>query len=125
MKFIFITTLLSVLIFASFSTGAAPNTVNAQNNRPRDLVCEKVGHDCNVASDSTVHYITGVVTNVLTTIIASVSVLVLIIAGFMYILSAGKPETAKRAKNTILYALTGIVVAFFAQVIVRFVLSSV
>jgi hypothetical protein len=94
---------------------------------PQGIICENVpGTACEEAGDSqgTVAQLTDTITNLLTTIIASVSVLALVVAGFMYMLSAGNPDTLKKAKNTIIYALVGIVVAGLAKGIVAVVLGS-
>lgn len=55
--------------------------------------------------------------------VAAISVIVIMIGGFKYIVSSGDPAKVNNAKNTILYALIGLIVAIFAQVIVSFVLS--
>lgn len=52
-----------------------------------------------------------------------VSVVMIIIGGFRYVTSAGDSNGTKGAKDTILYAVVGLIVALFAQVIVTFVLS--
>jgi len=59
------------------------------------------------------------------TIAGVVAVIVIIIAGISYILSAGDPQKTAKAKNTILYALIGLVVAILANVIVSFVIGRV
>lgn len=56
-------------------------------------------------------------------IIALLSVLFVAIGGFKYVASVGNPEGAKSAKNTILYALIGLVVGISANVIINFVLA--
>jgi hypothetical protein len=48
----------------------------------------------------------------------------IIIGGFRYITSGGKQESVTSAKNTILYAIIGLVIVALAQIIVRFVLSN-
>ena len=49
----------------------------------------------------------------------------IIIGGFAYVTSAGEPQKLKGAKDTILYALIGLAVAIFAQLIISFVMSNV
>jgi cytochrome bd-type quinol oxidase subunit 2 len=61
--------------------------------------------------------------NVLSIIVGLVAVIMIIIGGFRYITSAGNPEQAKTARNTILYAIIGLVIVALAQIIVRFVLT--
>jgi amino acid transporter len=45
------------------------------------------------------------------------------LGGIMYVTSAGDSKRVESAKNTILYAIIGIVVAVFAGTIVNFVLN--
>jgi len=63
------------------------------------------------------------VAHVLIYLVGAISVIVLIIGGLRYILSAGNPASVQGAKNTILYAIVGIVVAVAAYAIVAFVLA--
>ena len=49
----------------------------------------------------------------------------LIIGGFRYVLSQGDEKATKGAKDTILFAIVGIVVAILAFAIVNFVIGSI
>lgn len=62
--------------------------------------------------------------NVLSVIIGAIAVIMIIIGGFRYIVSAGNAEQAKNARNTILYAIVGLVIVALAQIIVHFVLNN-
>lgn len=53
------------------------------------------------------------------------AVIVIIYAGFRFVISAGNPEGVKAAKNAIIYAAVGIVIIALAQAIVHFVIYSV
>ena len=64
------------------------------------------------------------VTNTLLFLVGVISVIMLIIGGIKYIISGGDQNAVTSAKNTILYAIIGIVVAFLAFAAVRFVTSS-
>lgn len=55
--------------------------------------------------------------------LASVALLIIVIAGLRYILSGGDPATMAKAKNAVLYALIGLVVAMAAFSIVTFVVK--
>jgi hypothetical protein len=61
------------------------------------------------------------VTNILLFLIGAISVIMLIIGGIRYVVSGGDQNAITSAKNTILYAIIGIVVAFLAFAAVRFV----
>jgi multisubunit Na+/H+ antiporter MnhB subunit len=54
-------------------------------------------------------------------IIGAIAVIMLIIGGIRYVVSAGDQNAVTSAKNTILYAIIGIVVAFLAYAAVNFV----
>ncbi len=58
-------------------------------------------------------------------IIGSISVIMIIYGGFKYITSGGDSNNVTAAKNTIMYALIGLVIVLFAQGIVSFVLKEV
>lgn len=64
------------------------------------------------------------VTNVLLFIIGAISVIMLIIGGIRYVVSGGDSGAVTSAKNTILYAVVGIVVAILAYALVNFVVTS-
>lgn len=64
------------------------------------------------------------ITNVLLFIIGAISVIMLIIGGIRYTTSNGDSTAVTNAKNTILYAVVGIVVALLAYALVNFVISS-
>lgn len=61
------------------------------------------------------------ITNALLFLVGAISVVMLIIGGIRYVVSAGDQNAVTGAKNTILYAVVGIVVAFLAFAAVRFV----
>lgn len=65
-----------------------------------------------------------VITNVLLFIIGAISVIMLIIGGIRYTVSGGDSAAVKSAKDTILYAIIGIVVAILAYAVVNFVITS-
>ena len=64
------------------------------------------------------------ITNVLLFIIGAISVIMLIIGGIRYVVSGGDQAAVTSAKNTILYAVVGIVVAILAYALVNFVITS-
>ena len=64
------------------------------------------------------------VTNVLLFLVGAISVIMLIIGGIRYVISGGDQAQVTSAKNTILYAIVGIVIAFLAFAAVNFVSQS-
>ena len=63
--------------------------------------------------------------NVIIGVIGFVAVVVIILGGVQYTTSAGDPGKVKKAKDTILYGIIGLVVALLAYAIVNFVLTSI
>ena len=64
-----------------------------------------------------------VVVNILLFIIGAVSVIMLIYGGIRYTTSGGNANSVTAAKNTIMYAIIGLVVAILAYAIINFVIS--
>lgn len=48
----------------------------------------------------------------------------IVVGGFRYVISAGNPSAIEKAKNTVLYAVIGLVLSVLAGVIVNFVITS-
>jgi hypothetical protein len=64
------------------------------------------------------------VVNILLFIVGIIAVIMLILGGIRYTLSGGESKAVTDAKNTILYAIIGLVVAFLAYAVVNWVLTS-
>ncbi|HYH75066.1 MAG TPA: pilin [Candidatus Saccharimonadales bacterium] len=73
------------------------------------------------ATQATIDNVVGIVFSVLGTI----AVLMIVIGGIQYITSKGEPGEMAKAKNTIIYALVGLVVCILAYTIVAFVIRNV
>jgi hypothetical protein len=74
-------------------------------------------------AEATVNNVVRNSINVFSYVVGVISVIMIMIGGTKYITSGGDASKAASAKNTILYAVAGIVVVLFAQVIVRFVVD--
>jgi uncharacterized membrane protein len=61
--------------------------------------------------------------NLLSVIAGVVAVVMIIMAGFRYITSNGDSAKVGSAKNTLLYAIIGLVIVALSQMIVKFVLN--
>lgn len=64
------------------------------------------------------------VVNVLLFIIGAISVIMLIYGGIRYTTSGGNANSVTAAKNTIMYAIIGLIVAIFAYAIVNWVVGA-
>ena len=68
----------------------------------------------------------GIFTTVANTLLFAVgllSVIMIIVGGLRYVVSGGNSTAVTTAKNTILYALVGLVIAVLAYAIVNYVLG--
>jgi len=64
------------------------------------------------------------ITNTMLFIIGALSVIMLIFGGLRYVISGGNATAITAAKNTILYAIVGLVVALLAYAVINFVLTT-
>lgn len=62
--------------------------------------------------------------NVLLYIIGILAVIMIIVGAFRYVVSAGNSASITAAKNTIMYAVIGLIVAILAFAIVNFVVGA-
>jgi len=53
------------------------------------------------------------------------AIIIIIVGGFMYVTSGGDPGKISNAKDAVLYALIGVVIAIIAQAIIIFVLNKI
>lgn len=65
------------------------------------------------------------VINIMSVVVGIISVIMIIIAGFRYVTSNGDSASVSGAKNTIIYAIVGLIIVALAQFIVKFVLSNI
>ena len=96
---------------------------------PKDDACEGValtGGSCDQGdAKGKVDKAVAVAIDTFSWIVGVASVIMIIVGGFKYVTSSGDSNSVNSAKNTILYAVVGLVVIALAQVIVRFVLNKV
>ena len=64
------------------------------------------------------------VTNTILYIVGIIAVIMLIIGGIRYVISGGDAKKVTDAKNTVLYAIIGLIIAFLAFAIVNFVITA-
>ncbi len=109
----------------------AADTVNIQNclGQGTSLTAPADNTDCTNSGVTTgatnVSNIIKTVINFFSFIVGVVAVIMIIVGGFRYITSGGDSGNVSSAKNTIIYAIIGLVVVALAQIIVQFVLNKV
>ncbi len=136
-----IASLFGVSVFA-LAAGASVGVVSAEDIRGNlcngaelslssDKGCDNVDKQCssggekvNCQEKKANSLITQII-NIFSVIVGIVAVIMIVYGGFRYITSGGDSNNTAAAKNTILYAIVGLVIVALAQFIVRFILSKV
>lgn len=128
------TLLTSLAVFGMVAAPVAvPAAVYAQSEIEKGLCAgtQLNANDtsCDPANDTEandrINNILKTIIHLFSLVVGIVSVIMIIIGGFKYITSGGNDSNVAGAKNTIVYAIIGLVVVALAQFIVRFVLSKV
>lgn len=64
------------------------------------------------------------IANALIMVVGAVSVLMVIVGALKFVVSMGHPKRVESARNTILYAIVGVIVAMCSYAVVNFVLTT-
>lgn len=93
-------------------------------------ICSGVGGvdskgSCTTSSGLTVMGVVKTIVSVLSIVIGIVAVFMVIISGFKYITSGGDSNGVSSAKNTLIYAIVGLIIVALAQFLVHFVLNNI
>jgi uncharacterized membrane protein YuzA (DUF378 family) len=101
------------------ATVASPTSPcgDTTDTSPKGLVLQgatSTGSDCSGAG---VNSVIKAVVNILSTVVGIAAVIMVILAGFKYVTSAGDSGKVSSAKNTLVYALVGLAVAAVALVL--------
>ncbi|NLA43327.1 hypothetical protein GX865_04225 [Candidatus Saccharibacteria bacterium] len=107
-------------VFMLFAAITAPSPVMAQASQEILSGASATGQDGGPEVQSSIQTIT----NILLFILGFVAVIAIVIGGIMYAVSGGDAGKTKAAKDTILYAVIGLVVAILAYAIVSFIAGS-
>lgn len=94
----------------AIDSACANNNVNSDN-----AVCTRNG------TTSTSSFV-GALVNTLLFVVGALSVIMIIVGGLLFVTSQGDSGGITRAKNTLLYAVIGLVVAILAYAIVNWIL---
>lgn len=127
------TTLTSLIaLFVVAAPVAMPVSVYAGAPTVENGLCNGVNlqitDECNIEETGQqgtdkINDIIRTVIDIFSLVVGIVSVIMIIIGGLKYITSGGDSGNVTGAKNTILYAVIGLVVVALAQFIVKFVLG--
>lgn len=102
---------------------AGPETVFGQADEVRRGIGATGGTAAPGQAESQINTLITNIINIFSWVVGIISVIMIIVGGLKYILSGGDSNSVSSAKNTILYAVVGLVIVAFAQIIVLFVLD--
>jgi Type IV secretion system pilin len=111
-------TLVSTAAADSISNGVCQGVNNAANGNNNG--------DCGSAGTGATNLssIAGQIVSIFSIIVGIVAVIMIIYSGFRYITSGGDSGKVGNAKNSLIYALVGLVIVALAQLIVHYVLNT-
>lgn len=121
------TVLAAVGVFAAFGLAATAVVGAPAYAAPcSGTQCVQNGIDSigNTGAGTTIQPIFKKIVDILLFIIGAVAVIMIVVAAIKYVTSNGDSSAVTSAKNTIMYAVIGLVVAIMAYAIVNFVLHS-
>lgn len=111
------------ILSVSFGTMALAPVTYAACSDAKSCVTDGLKATGGTSSKTSVNDIFKTIVNVLLFVIGAISVIMIIVGGIKYTTSNGDSSSVTSAKNTILYAVVGLLVSMFAYAIVNFVVS--
>lgn len=99
------------------SVGALDPLADICNDNSANTVCEN--------QDENAESFIKTLVNVLLFIVGTLSVIMIIVSGIFYVISSGDAGRVAKAKNTLMYSIVGLVVAFIAYAVVNWILTDV
>jgi hypothetical protein len=73
---------------------------------------------------STIATAANKIVNIFSVIVGAVAIIMIIYGGFRYITSGGDSNSVGSAKNTLIYAIVGLIIVALAQFLVHFVINT-
>ena len=97
---------------------SAANGINICSGNENSVYCKNKN-----TGETQVNGIIKTIVEVLLTAVGAISIIMIVIGGIMFALSSGDAQKAAKARNTVLYAVVGLIVSIFASAIVNFVFN--
>ena len=123
------------LVASSPAVYAADNCISTQGGNNNNTISKGIDSGINAATSgncntqltesSDFQTIAAKIVNILSIVVGVVAVIMIIYGGFRYITSGGESGSVSGAKNTLIYAIVGLVIVALAQFIVHFVLDNI
>ena len=130
MKQAFITLLVTVSMLAGTALSAQAKDIlgpgadcSGSNGTGSSAVCSDTSAANKNASDNPIVDKLHQITNIIARVAGAAAILLLLVGSLQYITANGDSSKAANARNTIIYALVGVVVVFLAAAIIEFMLD--
>lgn len=119
--------LMAILTISLVSTIVLSSNVYAAcaptGSTSKDKVISGIGETGGNCSGQGVTDLIALTVNILSIVVGIAAVIMIVVSGLKYITSGGEAGKVSNAKNTLIYAVIGLVIATLAQLLVHFVLT--
>jgi magnesium-transporting ATPase (P-type) len=107
-----------------FAAGASEDLQSVCSSNPNSSLCTgyKEGEDVQ-ANDNAVLKLLKRIISILLFVAGVLAVIMVIYGGFKYVTSAGEPQKAASGRQTIIFALVGLIVVVISRQLILFVLD--
>lgn len=114
-------TAIYAVLLVSFLFFALTGPVSAELSPSQQAVCDSLG-GC-AEGGSSISGVLATALNILSLVAGTIAVIMIIIAGIKFTTSQGDAGKVSGARNSVIYAIVGIIVVLLSQVIVQFVIK--
>ncbi len=113
----FLTVFALALPSGAMAVDLVPNEICNKNNASSSAACDSGANSGNPLFGS--GGILAIAINILTVIVGIAAVIMIMLAGLKFITSGSNPQEVTKAREMIIYAVVGLIIAALAQVLVR------
>ncbi len=132
-RFLFIIGILGVILGSTlmFTGTVYASSDLAPAESAKEAACRGLGEalggstNCSEDAGAEIDSTIASIVNILSIIVGFISVLMIIIGGLKYITSGGDSSGISSAKNTVIYAIVGLVIVALAQILVELTVAKV
>jgi hypothetical protein len=123
-RFLILSGLVAVLVLGFVLVPVHSTNVfaDAQSDICNGIGAASGGSGCATTSGPSLSTIIATIVNILSLIVGIASVIMIMVGGFQYVTSGGDSGKIASGKNTVIYAIVGLLIVAFSQAIVQFVL---
>lgn len=116
---------IAVMAFGAFALAPAATVGALDPADPLGEVCSGTTDSqvCDSRTDENANDLIGTLVNTLLFVVGALATVMIIVGGIFYIMSNGDAGKVAKAKNTVLYSVIGLVVAFVAYAIINWVVK--